>query len=103
MFKGCVNFWVTPPQLVTSGSWDITYLICYVTLQDHMIKLFIICNRHAKFGDRGHYGSGDLTYLTCHMTFENHVTKGSCDFMKGNSSLYITILPDLAAISIMVV
>ena len=31
-----------------------------------------------------------------------HVIKGSCDFMEGSSSLYVTTLPGLAAINIVV-
>ena len=34
---------------------------------------------------------------------EDYVIKESCDFMEGSSSLYVTTLPDIVAIDIVVV
>ena len=33
--------------------------------------------------------SGDLKYLICHVTSPNHMIDGSCNFVIGNSSLYV--------------
>ena len=37
------------------------------------------------------------------VTLQDHVIKGSCEFMKGSSSLYVTTLSGLLAIGIEVV
>ena len=34
---------------------------------------------------------------------QDHIIKGSCDFIKGHSSLYVTTLPSLVVIVIVVV
>ena len=53
----------------------------------------------------GHWSSasGDIKYLTCHMTLQNHVIDGSSNFINGSSSGYITTLPSLMAIAMLVV
>ena len=30
-----------------------------------------------------------MKYLICHVTLANHMIEGSCNFMSGNSSLYV--------------
>ena len=47
--------------------------------------------------------SGDIKYLICHVTSQNYVIEGSCNFMSASSSLYVTTLPNLVAIGIVVV
>ena len=56
-----------------------------------------------KFGGTRPCSVGDITSLICHVTSQNHVIKGSCDLMCGDSSFYITFLPSLAVISLLVV
>ena len=91
---------------------DIVFLVCYVTFREHMFKgLFgfiewkpVTLSHHlAMFVDRWSSGSEYTKYLTCHMTLQNHVIEGSSNFMSGSSSLYITTLPSLLAIGIIVV
>ena len=45
---------------------EITYLICHVALQDHVMKRFYDFIQNfmtlSKFGSHSHCGSGDLTY-----------------------------------------
>ena len=40
----------------------------------------------------------DTAAKIVYMTLQDHMTKGSGDFMEGNSSLYIAALPKLIAI-----
>ena len=47
--------------------------------------------------------SRDITYLICHVNLQDHMIKGSCDFIEGSSSLYVTTLPGLVGTSIVVV
>ena len=42
-------------------------------------------------------------FSICHMTLHDHMFEGSCDFMGGISSLYVTTLPSLLARYIVVV
>ena len=56
-----------------------------------------------KFGDHGQYGSADTMVFVCHVTSQTHVIEGSCNFVRGSSSLYVTTLPNLVDISIMIV
>ena len=53
----------------------------------------------------GHWSSasGDTKYLTSHVTLQNHVIEGSSNFMSVSSSWYITTLPSLKGIGIVVV
>ena len=45
------------------------------------------------------------TFITVifHVNFQDHLVNGSSNFMKGNSSLYVTTTPGLMAIVIVVV
>ena len=42
-------------------------------------------------------------HLICHVKLQDHMIKQSCDFMGAKSSLYVTTLPSLVAIGIVVV
>ena len=42
-------------------------------------------------------------YSICHVTLQNHVIEGSSNFTSESSSWYVTTLPSLAAIGIVVV
>ena len=55
------------------------------------------------FGGHLSSTSGDIKYLICHVTSQNHVFEGSCNFLSGSFSWYVTTLPSLVAIGIVVV
>ena len=57
----------------------------------------------AMFGGHWFSTSGDRKHLTCHLTLQNHVIEGSSNPMKVSSSWYITTLPSLVAVGIVVV
>ena len=62
---------------------------------------FLIVSHHfALFCGHRSCGSSDAAAKVVYMTLQDHVIKGSGDFMEGNSSLYITILPKLIVIYI---
>ena len=76
------------------GKGDITYLICHVTLQDHVIKglydygnkLLTACNHHANFDGHRHCGSGAIMFLIYHVSSCDHVFKRLCHVMSGSFS-----------------
>ena len=86
------------------------FLICHVTSRDHIFKglcYFMGGAFHGKsppchVGSYWSCASGDIRYLICHVTSKNHMVEGSCNFMSGNFSLYVTTLPSLVAIGIMI-
>ena len=41
--------------------------------------------------------------LVCHMILQDHVIQGSCDFMGGTVSWYVTPLPSLVVTGIVLV
>ena len=53
----------------------------------------------------GHWSSasGDIKYLICHVTSQSHVIEGSSSSVSWNLSWYVNILPNMVAISILVV
>ena len=57
----------------------------------------------AIFDDHWSSAGGDIKYLTCHVTFQNHVVEGSSNFISESSSRYITTLPSLVTLAIIVV
>ena len=93
------------------GSGDITYLICYVTLQDHEIKrscdfLEISSSLYVTTLpslEAIHCGNGDIRHLICPVALKKYGIKGPCDFMEGSSLLYVAFLPGLVVIAIVVV
>ena len=50
----------------------------------------------------GGHSENDIKHFICHVILQNHVIEGSCNFMNGSSSMYVTILPSLLAIGIVV-
>ena len=86
--------------------WDLMLLLCHITLYNHLFKwsynflfgfmyvwlygwLLIVRHNPAKFGSHTSYGSRDKTDLIFHLTLQGHLIKGSYDFMKVSSSLYV--------------
>ena len=55
------------------------------------------------FGGYWYSASGSVKHLICHVTLKNHVTESSCNSLTGSSSLCVTTLPSLVAISIAIV
>ena len=53
-------------------------------------------------GDWGNV-SGDIKYLIYHVASQNNVIKGSSNFLSRSSSWYVTTLPSLVVIGIVVV
>ena len=87
------------------------FLICHVTSREHIFKglyefiagRFLMVSHHlAMFGGHWSSASGDIKYLKYHVTLQNHVIEGLSNVMSGNSSWYITTLPILVAIDIVV-
>ena len=50
-----------------------------------------------------HCGTGDIMVLFCHLISQDHAIKESCDFTGGSFSWYVTKLPTLVIIAIVVV
>ena len=65
-------------------------------------ELLTKCHQLDDFGDHWHCDSGVLIIFIYGVTSQGNVIEGSCDFMPGSSLLYVTTLPNLEAISIMV-
>ena len=70
------------------GSGDIMILVCYVILQDHVIKGLSLYRQApikvsyhpANFVGHKHCGGGDIMILVCHVMLQDHLIKGPCDF-----------------------
>ena len=62
-----------------------------------------ICHHPAKFDGHRTCGSGDIVVLVYHMISQDQVIKGSCDFMGGSRSWYVTILSRFVAVGFVVV
>ena len=72
----------------------------HCNIQDKMVLISsLIC----KFDDHSPCDGSDLTHLICHLILKGNFVKRSCDFFEGISSLYLTTLPNLVAVVIMVV
>ena len=54
------------------------------------------------FGGYCSIAIGYIKYLICHVTLQNYLIEGSSNFMSGNSSWYVTTLPSLVSIGILV-
>ena len=67
------------------------------------MEAFLVTHYLAKFNDHMLCHSKDITYLICHVTLQDHEIKESSDFIEGSSSLYVTILPSLVAVVILIV
>ena len=57
----------------------------------------------AMFGDHWSSASGNKKYLIFHLAWQNHLIEGSCKFMNKTSLLYVTTVPSLVAIDIVVI
>ena len=57
----------------------------------------------AMFGGHWSDASEGITSLVFRVTSEDHLSEGSHDFMGGSSSLYVTTLPSVIAVDIVVV
>ena len=57
----------------------------------------------ATFGDHWSSASGNIKYLIFHVTSQNHLIEGSCKFLNETSLLYVTAMPSLVAIVIVVI
>ena len=55
------------------------------------------------FGGDWSSASADTKYLICKVISQNHVNEVSSNFMSGSSSWYVTILPSLMSIGIVLV
>ena len=75
------------------SSRDITFLVCHVIKQGHVIKgsgdyinrccLSTSTLRHhpAKFGGHRHCSRGDIMVLVCFVISQDHIIRGSCYFI----------------------
>ena len=57
----------------------------------------------AMFGGHWSDASEGITSLVFRVTSEDHLSEGLHDFMGGSSSLYVTTLPSVIAVDIVVV
>ena len=57
----------------------------------------------AMLGDHWSSASGNIKYLIFRVTFQNHLIEVSCKFMNKTSLLYVTTMPSLVAIDIVVI
>ena len=57
----------------------------------------------AMFGGHWFNAKGDMKHLICHVTSKNHVIGRSSNFMSGTSSWYVTTLPSLVVIGVVIV
>ena len=92
--------------LVASGMVVVNikqFFICHVISKDRLFKVLNEFSPTCTFNGQRPCSSRDITYLICHVTLQDHVIKGSCDFMEGSSSLYVTTMLCLVAINIVVV
>ena len=55
------------------------------------------------FGNHYFSTSGDKKYLMYHVTLQNYIIEGSRNFMGGSSTWYVTTVPSLVTIDIVVV
>ena len=63
----------------------------------------MVSHHLAMFCDHWSSASGNIKYLIFHVTSQNHLIEGSCKFMKETSLLYVTAMPSLVAIGIVVI
>ena len=77
------------------SSRDITFLVCHVIKQGHVIKgsgdyinrcclsTSTLCHHPAKFGGHRHCSRGDIMVLVCLVISQDHIIRGSCYFQVG--------------------
>ena len=62
----------------------------------------MVSHHLTKFGGHCSSVNGYVTYSVWQVTSQDHVIEGSCGFMGGSSSLYVTSLPGFVVIDIVV-
>ena len=62
----------------------------------------MVSHHLAMFGDHWSSTSGNIKYIIFDVTSQNHLIEGSYKFMDKISLLYVTTMPSLAAIDIVV-
>ena len=62
----------------------------------------MVSHHLATFGDHWSSTSGNIKYIIFHVTSQNHLIEGSYKFMDKISLLYVTTMPSLATIDIVV-
>ena len=63
----------------------------------------MVSHHLAMFGNHGSSASGNIKYLIFHVNSQNHLIEGSCKFMNETSLLYVTTMPSLVTIGIVVI
>ena len=64
------------------------------------LKFLIVSHHFAKFCGYTLCSSSDTAAKIMYLTLQDHVIRKSGDFKEGNSLLYISALPELAAIDV---
>ena len=93
--KGGYNVINLSRELTRPPHWEIMLIFSW--------ELLVECHHPDKSGDHWPSASGDIKYLTFHVTLQKHVVQGSYTFMSGSSSFYITTVPSLVVIGIVIV
>ena len=63
----------------------------------------MVSHHLAMFGDHWSSASGNIKYLIFHLTSKNHLIEGSCKFLNKTSLQYVTTVPNLVAVDIVVI
>ena len=63
----------------------------------------MVSHHLAMFGDHWSSTSGNIKYLIFQVTSQNYLIEGSYKFMNKTSLLYVTTMPSLVAIDIVVI
>ena len=83
-------------------------IICYNSYDNYKSYMngwkFVTVNHHlAMFGGVWSSAHGDIKYLIFHVIPQNQVIEGSSNFMRGSFLCYVTTLPSLVAIGMILV
>ena len=63
----------------------------------------MVSHHLAMFGDHWSSANGNIKYLIFHVTSQNRLIERSCKFMNKTALLYVTIMPSLVAMDIVVI
>ena len=63
----------------------------------------MVSHHLAMFGDHWSSTSGNIKYLIFQVTSQNYLIEGSYKFMNKTSLLYVTTMPSLVAMNIVVI
>ena len=66
-------------------------------------KPFTLSPHTANFDGHKHYNSEDISFLICRVISEEHMIKALFNLMVGSPSCYVTTLPSLVTIDIVLV